>query len=157
MANEVVEFEKRCRGDAGPSISSHVLLLMVRGFFSSLHAPVGYYPSTGVTSNQLYPCIYEAILFLETAGFNVCALISDGASPDRKFYHYHADDTSDGITYCTPNPFDPTCRIYFICDVPHLPTSSKLLATTRRTPATIIRRNICIRKNDYFHYFFILL
>ncbi|XP_022107675.1 uncharacterized protein LOC110988468 [Acanthaster planci] len=121
IANEVADFERRCRGEGDPEIATHVLVLMLRGIFSSLHAPVGYYPTTGVTSDQLYACLYEAILYVETAGFKVRALVSDGASPNRKFYRIHADKCSQSNpTYSTTNPFDPSRDIYFVCDVPHL-------------------------------------
>ena len=120
IANEAADFEKRCLGIKEPSIATHVLVLMVRGIFSSFHAAVGYYPTTGVTSNQLYLCLYEAVLFLETAGFKVRALVSDGASPNRKFYRLHEKDNSTGISFKTTNPFAPERDMYFICDVPHL-------------------------------------
>ena len=65
LANEVADFERKCRGESEPAVASHVLTLMVLGIFSALHAPVGYYTSTGVSSDQLYPCMWEAIVFLE--------------------------------------------------------------------------------------------
>ena len=120
IANEVADFERRCRGETEPPVASHVLVLMVRGIFSSLHAVVGYYPSTGVTSDQLYPCLWEAIVCLEAAGFIVRSLVSDGASPNRKFYRLHSKETTTEPTYFTANPCDPDRQVFFICDVPHL-------------------------------------
>ncbi|XP_022110829.1 uncharacterized protein LOC110990245 [Acanthaster planci] len=121
LANELASFERKCRGDTEPDTATHVLVLMVRGIFMSLHTPVGYYPTVGVTSHQLFPCLWEAILHLEVAGWKVRALVSDGASPHRKFYHLHQDrGSSDEVVYFTPNPFDTTRRIHFVCDVPHL-------------------------------------
>ena len=120
LANEVADFERKCRGESEPAVASHVLVLMVLGIFSSLHAPVGYYPSTGVSSDQLYPCMWEAIVFLELAGFQVRALVSDGASPNRKFYRLHSSEATTEATYFTANPCDPDRHVFFICDVPHL-------------------------------------
>ncbi|XP_022111383.1 uncharacterized protein LOC110990613 [Acanthaster planci] len=41
VANELAEFERKCRGDKEPEIASHVMVLMVWGIFSRLYAPVG--------------------------------------------------------------------------------------------------------------------
>ncbi len=149
IANEAADFE-RCLGDKEPTIATHVLVLMVRGIFSSLHAPLGYYPTTGVTGNQLYLCLYDTVLFLETAGFKVRAQVSDGASPNRKFYKLHRKDNSTDLVFKTVNPFAPTREVFFICDVPHL------IKTTRnnwensgwhnRTKHLCVSCNICFDK-----------
>jgi hypothetical protein len=118
VGNELANFERRCRGDKEPDIATHVLVLMVRGIFSALHAPVGYYPTTGVTSHQLFPCIWEAVLYLEVVGFRVRAFVSDGASPNRKFYRLHEGGSE--VSYSTFNPFDNSRKVFFVCDVPHL-------------------------------------
>ena len=125
LANEISSFERRCKGEEEPPVATHVLVLMIRGIFSNLHSPIGYYPTTGASSNDLFSCIWEAIEFVETAGFRVRALVSDDAShtsPNRKFYRMHSPiaSTATSVTYCTPHKLDPTRNLYFICDVPHL-------------------------------------
>ena len=125
VSNEVSYFERQCKGEAEPEEASHVLVLMVRGLCSSLHVPVAYYPTKGISSSELYPCISEAIIYLEFAGFKVRSLVCDGASPNRKFFRLHGNGTSSSPTYSMANPVDPSRKVYFICDVPHL------LKTTR--------------------------
>ncbi|XP_038052534.1 uncharacterized protein LOC119725265 [Patiria miniata] len=116
IGNEILQFEKRCQ-DEDISIASHVLVLMVRGIFTSLRTPIGYYPSLGVSSHQLYPCMWEAIMLLEAAGFSVRGLVSDGASPNRKFYRMHGP--REEFLHSTPHPATNN-QLYFFCDPPHL-------------------------------------
>ncbi|XP_033114326.1 uncharacterized protein LOC117114745 [Anneissia japonica] len=80
----------------------------------------GYCPTKGASSDELFSCLWEAVEYVETAGFRVRAFISDGASPNRKFYRLHSTPGSTSITYVTHNEIDPTRNIYFICDVSHL-------------------------------------
>ena len=119
ISNEISTFERHCRGVKEPQEATHVLVFMVRGLFSSLHAPVAYYATSGISSDQLYPCTAEVIIYLETAGLKVHGLVSDGASPNRKFYKLHGPP-SDSPVYFTPNPLDPSRKLFFFCDVPHL-------------------------------------
>ena len=44
IGNEVLQFEKRCQGE-DPPLASHVLVLMIRGIFTGLRTPIGYYPT----------------------------------------------------------------------------------------------------------------
>ncbi|XP_033107351.1 uncharacterized protein LOC117109202 [Anneissia japonica] len=120
LANEVNRFERRCRGEQEPTLASHVLVIMLRGIFCDLHSPVGYYATATATSDQLFTMIWEAIEFVEIAGFQVRALVSDGASPNRKFYRIHSDPATKTTTYSTLHHLDPSRTLYFICDVPHL-------------------------------------
>ncbi|XP_033114332.1 uncharacterized protein LOC117114750 [Anneissia japonica] len=120
LGNEINAFERRCKGEEEPPVATHVLVLMLRGIFCKLHAPVGYYPTKGASSDELFSCLWEAVEYVETAGFRVRAFISDGASRNRKFYRLHSTPGSTSITYVTHNEIDPTRNIYFICDVPHL-------------------------------------
>lgn len=51
------------------------------------------------------------------------ALVSDGASLNRKFYRMHAQvgvPVEQGPVYSTPHPYDPERQMYFTCDPPHL-------------------------------------
>ena len=91
---------------------------MVWRLFTNLCYSFSYFASTGFTSAQLDPCTMEATQVLESLGVLVRALVSDGASPNRKFY----DIVSESVDsfYFTQNPFDRRRRIYLISDVPHL-------------------------------------
>ena len=62
---------------------------MVHGIFKHISFPIAYFPSNGFDSYQLYPCVWEAVRILESVGFKVRGLVSDGATPNRKFYRMH--------------------------------------------------------------------
>ena len=61
---------------------------------------------------------------LESVGFKVRGLVSDGATPNRKFYrmhlHFDKDNQKDGVTYWTWNRYAPNRKLYFFSDPPHL-------------------------------------
>lgn len=116
IGNEILQFEKRCK-DGDVPIASHVMVLMIRGIFTSLRSPIGYFPSLSIASHQLYPCMWETVMLLEAVGFSVRAFVSDGASPNTKFYRMHGP--RDGLVYSTPHPASPH-KLYFFCDPPHL-------------------------------------
>ena len=104
--------------------ATHVLVYMVRGLFSSLLCPFGYFASNGMRSSQLYTCTLEAVRVLSAINFQVRALVSDGAAANRKFYEIMAIDNEKNF-YWTWNPHSSPLKLYFFSDVPHL------LKTTR--------------------------
>ena len=104
-------------------LASHVIVYMVRGIFSNLSYPFAFFASTGFTASQLYPCTIEATKVLTCLGFHVRAYVSDGASPNRKFYKIISPE--DEVYYWTWNIFETGQKIYLFSDVPHL------LKTTR--------------------------
>ena len=113
------KLEKECQSEpkAHSNVATHMLLFMVRGMCSSLEFPYAHFATKGVTSDALYPLVWEAVYRLESCGFNVIAFCCDGASPNRKFYRMHGSEKN---IYKTNNPFCEDRCIYFICDVPHL-------------------------------------
>ena len=130
VSDQLLEFERLCQSDGTmqkPDLASHMLVLLVRGIFTTLKFPLAQFPTTGAASHQLYPIVTEAVMRLEIMGFKVMSLTSDGSSPNRKLYRLMrdpSDDTTPG--YCCPNPItDDDRRLYFIAYVPHL------LKTTR--------------------------
>ena len=71
------------------------------------------------------PVFWKAVSILElSCSLWVCAAVSDGASPNRKFYHLHIGligaDHSDDVIHKTVNLFAPSRYIYFFSDAPHL-------------------------------------
>ncbi|XP_065675289.1 uncharacterized protein LOC136091541 [Hydra vulgaris] len=102
---------------------------MARGIFSSLCYYFGHFASEGFKSDQIYSCAWNAIMILESIGLKVRAIVSDGATANRKFYNLHkmedSSNISEGVVYWTLNHCAPERKIFFICDVPHL------LKTTR--------------------------
>ena len=98
---------------------------MARGIFSHFNFPIGYFCSKGFNSDQLFPCVWEAIGVLESIGLKVRACICDGATPNRKFFKLHAMENSenvsnDGVVYWALNRFDFQRKVYFISDPPRL-------------------------------------
>lgn len=94
-------------------VALHVLVLMPRGIFSSLHATIGYYAICGVTGFHLATIVTEAITLLEAADFRVHGLVSDGASPNRKFYKMFGESQEDGRKYYAPNEEEGATLVCF--------------------------------------------
>ena len=95
---------------------------MARGLFKHINYPLGYLSSCRFDSAQLFPVLWQATGILEMAGFKVDAMVSDGASPNRRFYRLHqlADGSNlsnDGVVYWAWNHHDKSRKIYFFCDV----------------------------------------
>ena len=59
---------------------------------------------------------------LEDLGLKVRAWVSDGASPNRKFFRIHEGIGGQymGVTYYCVNRYATHRHLYYICDVPHL-------------------------------------
>ena len=118
LNNEIASFcdQIQSNDDLQRSLATHSLVYMARGIFSRLSYPFGYFASHDMTSSQLYACTTEAMRVL--ASINLCtrALVSDGASSNRKFYQIMSK------SHWTHNPHNDDKKIYFL---PHL------LKTTR--------------------------
>ena len=60
---------------------------------------------------------------LESVGFKVRRLVSDGASLNRKFYrmhlHFDKENQKYGVTYWTWNRYVPNSKLYFFSDPSH--------------------------------------
>jgi hypothetical protein len=75
---------------------------------------------------------WDAVAILElSCNLQVIATVSDGASPNRKFYRMHQlidatlEESDDGIVYRTINLYAPERYIWFFADVPHLIKTSR--------------------------------
>ena len=60
-----------------------------------------------------------------TVGFQVAAMVCDGASPNHRFYRIHEladgeNKSPDGVVYWIYNRFDKRRKINLFRDVPHL-------------------------------------
>ena len=122
--NTLNTFEQRCKDGEQPiinegAIATHMLVFMIRGLFTSLEVPFAQFPTNGVTGDELFPIVWEAIRNIEECGLKVMVVTADGASPNRKFFKMHQASKSPGeIVYKTPNPYSPDSRdIYFMSDV----------------------------------------
>ena len=110
--------------DTPTTLASHVLAFMVRGVASDLKYVLGYFSTESLTSFQIMPIFWKAVSILEVCcNLWVCAAVSDGASPNRKFYELHAalvgKEFSVDVVHRTINLFASTRYIYF-SDAPHL-------------------------------------
>ena len=105
-------------------LTSHILVYYVRGLRSDLKFAFAYFATHGITSFQIMTTFWKAISILEiTCKLPVITVVSDGASPNRKFYSLYAPldelNTKD-VTYRTINLFEPKRYIWFFADAPHL-------------------------------------
>ena len=79
--------------------------------------PFAQFPTQSLSSDQLFPIVWEAVEKLEAADFKVIAFVCDGASQNRKIFRMHSSDS----IFKTNNPYagEPS-PIYFFSDAPHL-------------------------------------
>ena len=122
---ELDEFERRLADHKPKELAAYILCFMARGLIKRMCFPVGYFSSQGFDSAQLFPVVWEAIRILQTAGFNVAAMVCDGAAPNRRFYKLHdladgENKSPDGVIYWVYNKYCRSRKIYLFCDVPHL-------------------------------------
>ena len=105
-------------------LACHILVYYVRGLCSDLKFAFAYFATHGVTSFQIMTTFWKAIQILEiTCKLPVITVVSDGASPNRKFYSLHAplDELNiKVVTYRTINLFELKRYIWFFADAPHL-------------------------------------
>ena len=127
ISDEIDSLERSLQKDRKKvrPLATHVLAIMIRGFFNHFNLPIGFYATRSATAEQLFAIIWEAVGVMEMVGFNVHAFVCDGASANRKFFNMHklkdgSNVSSDGVVYWAHNRFAPGRKIYFYSDVPHL-------------------------------------
>ena len=110
-------------------LASHVLVLFVRGLCTDLKFALANFGTQRITSYALVPIFWKAVGILEmTCNLWVIAAISDGASPNRKFFRLHFGlDGGSGkdVVYRVKNMFAMYRYIYFFSDAPHLIKTSR--------------------------------
>ena len=97
-----------------------MLVIMVKGIFTSLEFIYSHFPTNNLTGEQLCHILWEAIERLEHLGFKVLVVVADGASVNRRL---HRSQSSEYYTplYKMANLYTNEERdIYFMSDVPHL-------------------------------------
>lgn len=105
-----------------PPVVKQLLVVMVWGVMFQLEFPYAHYGTNGITGEQLYPIVWEAIRRLEAREIKVTCVTADGASKKEKLFCMHHDkkDTSTFI-HKAQNPYSVDKRwVYFIVDPPHL-------------------------------------
>ena len=106
-------------------LATHVMTFMARGLHKRFHYPIGYFASAGFDSDQLFPCVWEAVRIMHAMNLKVRAFVCDGASPNRRFFKLHkmadgCNESVDNVVYWAWNRQDKTQKIYFFSDTPHL-------------------------------------
>ena len=102
---ELNQFERTVSvGMVSKRLTSYVLCIMARDLVKHINYPIGYFSSCGFDGDQLHPVLWQGIGILEIVGSKVDALVSDGASPNTRFYRIHklADRSNlseDGVVY----------------------------------------------------------
>jgi hypothetical protein len=64
--------------DYAVPLAKSILVLMVKGLFSSLKFRYAQFPCSTVRGSQLYPIVWEAVCYLDMLGFRVLGLTCDG-------------------------------------------------------------------------------
>ena len=104
--NHLVAYEKCLEEDTthhSIPLATSVLVLMVKGLFSSLKFLYAQFPCSAVTGGDLYSILWEAVGRLELMGFRVLGVTCDGLAANRKLYRLHS--TVTGLVYKTQNPY----------------------------------------------------
>ena len=105
-------------------MATHALAFLVRGMCSDLKHVIAYYFTENVTSYQIMSIFWKVVGVLElSVNLWVCAVVNDGASPNRKFFQLHAKYMSGSncdIIHKVHNIFAMERFIYFFPDACHL-------------------------------------
>ena len=67
-------------------LANSMLVIMVKGLFSSLEFPYAQFPCVSVSGDQLF---WECVCQLERCGFMVLGLTCDGLSANRRLFKLH--------------------------------------------------------------------
>ena len=112
-------------------IATHALAFLVRCMCSDLKHVIVYYFTENVTSYQMMSIFWNVVGVLELSlGLWVCAVVKDGASPNRKFVQLHSKYTSDlkcDVIDKVHNIFATECYIYLFADACHLTDCPEVL------------------------------
>lgn len=100
-------------------LATHALVFYIVGINSNVKMSLGYFGTRSASADQLYPLFWQAVEFVEEAGFQVIVSTSDKAPANQRLYQMHSDNKTD-ICYKTKNLVAPDRHIYFISDPPHL-------------------------------------
>ncbi|XP_070193287.1 uncharacterized protein [Littorina saxatilis] len=126
-ANDLCSLQENMQGGKKQKkLATSMLVIMVRGTTSTLRYPLACFPTTGVTSEFLYPIIWQAVKILEyRCKLKVLFITCDGASANRRFFKLNKTADQECTYWCWNKYSFDKRKIFFVCDVPHL------LKTTR--------------------------
>lgn len=105
------EHQKGLKGD-------HALVVMFQPFKGKWVQTLGCFLSRGSASGTvLHHILLEAIILAEQAGLKVDGITSDGASWNRSMWKlFGVDENNTSVEHVV----DPTRRLWFFSDFPHL-------------------------------------
>ena len=104
--DDLLRLERDCQGDSGPPpVTTHLLVLMVRGLFFNIYFLFAHFASTNISADLLFPIVWEAIHMIESIGLKVICITSDVASLNQKFYWMHCGPGDASLTFKTRNPY----------------------------------------------------
>lgn len=110
--------------DDTKELANHALVFYVRGIASDLKFNLAYFATGGLKSYQLMPLFWKAVAILElSCNLPVIITVSDGASPNRKFFRMHAgmdNNSGKSVIYRTINVYATSRYIWLFADAPHL-------------------------------------
>eukprot|EP00794_Sanderia_malayensis_P001698 gene1698-1892_t len=110
-------------------LATHMLVIYIRGICTDLKYPFANFATNTATSSQLFPIFWNCLFYLEiSCNLWVVAVVSDGASANRKFYKLHdkvGNQTTGEVTYRVMNLYAKHWYIYFFADAPHLMKTSR--------------------------------
>lgn len=115
-------------GNEGPKSSNfaekvnHALVLMFQPLNAGQAQTIAVFASRGpVTGEVLAQLIIKAIILLEEVGAKIHAVVSDGASPNRKFWsEVGASGAKDSLKNYFEHPAVEDRKIFVFSDTPHL-------------------------------------
>ena len=115
LENSICHQHKQCQPNA---IATHLLVILVRGIFIKLNFPYAHFATEGITADILFPIVWEAVRQIEWLGLKIIFVTADGASPNRKFFRMHGDESSETpVAYRTLNRYAEDRRyLYFFSD-----------------------------------------
>jgi len=81
-----LEKNKKTEKSDMPAVAISMLVLFVKGLFSSLEFAYAQFPCTNLVGPQMYDPVWEAEARLELCGFQVMALVCDGLAANCKLF-----------------------------------------------------------------------
>ena len=119
--NHIAWFERQAESEhpLPRPVAKCMLTFMVRGLFTSIKFVYAQFPTTSAKGCNIFVLVWKAIERLTRLGFQVLAIVCDGAKNNRRMFNLHSTDSE--LCYKTQNIYSKSKHpIFFICDPPHL-------------------------------------
>ena len=105
-----------------PKLEDHALVYMIRPLKDNWIMPFGVFASHGAApGDDLHRLLMSALIYIETKGARVIAIVNDGASTNRKVWNLtDVGVSSDGVVKNTIIHPVTENDVYCLQDVPHI-------------------------------------